>query len=80
VDENGSSGTDHGAAAPVFVLGDKLRAGVHGVLPSLDPNDLDRGDLKHSLDFRQVYASLLKDHLQANPAAILGKSWELIKI
>jgi uncharacterized protein (DUF1501 family) len=80
VQENGSQGTDHGAAAPLFVLGGKIKAGVHGPMPSLDPKDLDRGDLQHHTDFRQVYATLLEKHLRANPVPILGKSWEKLPI
>ncbi|MDA3872526.1 MAG: DUF1501 domain-containing protein [Kiritimatiellae bacterium] len=80
VDENGSSGTDHGAAAPVFVLGGGIRAGLHGEIPSLDPKDLERGDLAHQIDFRQVYASLLQQHLNTNASTILGQSWNLLKL
>ena len=59
VAENGSEGTDHGTAAPLFVAGDAVRAGVIGKTPSLC--DLDHGDLKALLDFRQVYATILED-------------------
>jgi len=73
VDENGSAGTDHGTAAPMFLLGNAVRGGLHGQAPSL--SDLDRGDLKYSTDFRQVYASLLDDWLHADSANILGQSF-----
>ncbi|NIA70174.1 DUF1501 domain-containing protein [Pelagibius litoralis] len=56
VGENASAGTDHGTAAPHFLLGGRLRGGLHGHQPSLI--DLDGGDLRHSLDFRQVYAAI----------------------
>ena len=52
VAENASSGTDHGAAAPMFVIGDKVKAGLLGKYPSLAPSDLFQGDLKYNLDFR----------------------------
>ena len=55
--ENGSKGTDHGAAAPMFVLGGKVKAGIYGKMPSLA--DLDDGDLKYTTDFRRVYAKRL---------------------
>lgn len=80
VAENGSGGTDHGAAAPVFVLGDGIRAGIHGEMPSLDPNDLFRGDLVHNTDFRSIYAGLLKDHLDANVSQVLGQSWKTLDL
>jgi len=80
VAENGSQGTDHGAAAPVFILGGKGKAGLHGDMPSLAPNDLHRGDVKHHTDFRQVYATLLEKHLKAPSAAVLGKRWDRLTI
>ncbi len=58
VKENASQGTDHGAAAPLFVIGGKVKSGAIGKHPSL--TDLDReGDLKHHTDFRRVYATVL---------------------
>jgi uncharacterized protein (DUF1501 family) len=67
---NASNGTDHGTAGPMFVLGDGVRGGMHGQQPSL--TDLDQGDLKFHVDFRSVYATLLKNVLQEDPAKILG--------
>jgi uncharacterized protein (DUF1501 family) len=66
---NGSDGTDHGTAGPVFALGRGVRGGFHGAEPGL--GDLDDGDLKHTTDFRAVYASLLDGVLGADPAQIL---------
>jgi uncharacterized protein (DUF1501 family) len=80
VAENGSGGTDHGAAAPVFVLGGGIRGGIHGALPSLDPGHLHRGDLVHSTDFRSVYASLLHGHLQADVSGVLGQQWPMLEL
>jgi uncharacterized protein (DUF1501 family) len=54
VAENGARGTDHGAAGPVLLAGPKARGGLHGVPPSL--TDLDGGDLRHTIDFRRVFA------------------------
>jgi uncharacterized protein (DUF1501 family) len=59
--ENGSKGTDHGAAGPVFLAGARVAPGLIGSTPRLD--DLVDGDLKVSIDFRQVYATLLDDWL-----------------
>ncbi len=53
--ENASGGTDHGTAAPHFLLGGKVKGGFYGRQPSL--GDLAGGDLKHSLDFRRLYAT-----------------------
>lgn len=70
VKENASSGTDHGAAAPVFVVGSRTKAGVQGAHPKL--NDLTDGDLKHHTDFRQVYAALLEQWLGVASEPIIG--------
>lgn len=70
VSENGSQGTDHGTAAPMFVLGDPVRGGLYGDPPSLRDLD-DNGDLIYTVDFRQVYATLLEDWLEADARAIL---------
>src|SRR5204863_2339165 len=69
VTQNNSNGTDHGAAAPVFVLGGKVKGGVYGAYPSL--TDLDDGDLKFTTDFRGVYATLLERWLNANAKQVL---------
>jgi uncharacterized protein (DUF1501 family) len=61
VQENASEGTDHGAAAPVFLAGTRVKPGLIGKLPSL--TDLEDGDLKFHTDFRQVYAAVLDDWL-----------------
>ncbi|WP_028927038.1 DUF1501 domain-containing protein [Pseudonocardia acaciae] len=68
---NASQGTDHGTAAPVFVIGPGVRPGFHGAQPSL--TDLDNGDLKPSVDFRDVYARLLADVLGTDPQRVLGE-------
>ena len=75
VAENANGGTDHGAAAPMFVIGDKVRAGLLGQYPSLAPADLFQGDLKFKVDFRSVYASVLENWLKTPSAPILGKSF-----
>lgn len=67
VRENASRGTDHGTAAPMFIVSDNVRETVVGDHPSL--TDLDQGDLKHQIDYRSVYAELLENwmHLPAGP-------------
>jgi uncharacterized protein (DUF1501 family) len=74
VAENASAGTDHGAAAPVFVMGPVAQSGLIGAHPSLD--DLDDGDLKHHTDFRRVYAALLEGWLGVPAQPIIGKGFE----
>ena len=56
VKPNASGGTDHGTAAPQFVMGGRVKGGLHGVYPSL--GDLQDGDLKHSVDFRSVFSAV----------------------
>jgi len=80
VHENGSQGTDHGAAAPMFLVGAHVRSGLIGAEPSLAPADLQDGDIKYNTDFRSVYASILKDWLKTNPAPILGKPFPAVPI
>jgi uncharacterized protein (DUF1501 family) len=74
--ENSSAGTDHGAAAPMFVMGGKVKGGLHEKMPSL--TDLDDGDLKYTTDFRRVYATLLDKWLNADSAKVLGGKFESV--
>src|SRR5207249_5863614 len=76
VQENGSKGTDHGAASCLFVAGAGLKGGVVGKHPSLA--DLDAGDLKFHTDFRRVYATLLEDWLGCDSKAVLGGKWDRV--
>jgi uncharacterized protein (DUF1501 family) len=80
VTENGSQGTDHGAAAPMFLIGSKMKAGLLGAEPSLAPADLQDGDVKYNTDFRSVYASILQDWLRTNSVPILGKQFPTLPI
>jgi uncharacterized protein (DUF1501 family) len=72
VAENANGGTDHGAAAPLFIAGDKVKAGLLGSQPSLAPQDLFEGDIKYTVDFRNVYAGVLESWLKTKSAPILG--------
>src|SRR5262245_56407374 len=76
VDENGSRGTDHGAASCLFVAGPAVRGGLVGKHPSLAAGDLLAGDLKHGIDFRQVYATLLDRWLGCESRPVLGEPFE----
>ncbi|MFY7910744.1 MAG: DUF1501 domain-containing protein, partial [Emticicia sp.] len=79
VKQNASGGTDHGTANNVFLMSENLkRPKVVNEAPNL--TDLDEGDLKFSVDFRQIYASLLKDWLKTESKVILGKNFESLKL
>ena len=74
VRQNGSNGTDHGTANNIFLIGGPPRSSViYNESPSL--TDLDGGDLRYTIDFRDVYASLLRDWLGAKDTEILGKQF-----
>ena len=74
VGQNASQGTDHGTAAPMFLTGPMVTPGVLNPHPSL--SDLDQGDLKYTVDFRQVYASVLEKWLTADARQILGSKFD----
>lgn len=73
VQENGAKGTDHGAASCMLVAGPAVKGGPLGKHPSL--SDLDFGDLKHQVDFRSVYATLLEKWLHCDSKAVLGSQF-----
>lgn len=58
VAENASRGTDHGEAAPVFMIGGAVKGGLYGTHPSLDA--LDNGDVTYTTDFRSIYATVIE--------------------
>src|SRR5213596_2109283 len=68
--------TNIGTAAPMFVFGKGLKGGLYGAQPSLA--DLVDGDLKHVIDFRSVYATVLDRWLGADPVEILGSSFDRV--
>jgi uncharacterized protein (DUF1501 family) len=74
VKENGSQGTDHGAAGPMFVLGKNVKGGLYGDYPDL--KNLDEGDLAFTVDFRSVYATVIEDWLGAPSKDVLGGSFD----
>ena len=77
VAENGSLGTDHGAASQVLVVTPGKQGGIHGRHPDL--SDLDDGDLRYHTDFRSVYATLLETWLQIPSQAVLGAAFPLLR-
>jgi uncharacterized protein (DUF1501 family) len=78
VSENANGGTDHGAAAPMFVVGGGVKAGLLGEYPSLAPADLFQGDLKFKVDFRSVYATVLENWLKTDSEPVLGRKFPLL--
>jgi uncharacterized protein (DUF1501 family) len=78
VAENANGGTDHGAAAPMFVLGGKVKPGLFGKYPSL--SDLDHGDLKFNTDFRGVYGTILDKWLRAPSETVLGRKFSTLPL
>ena len=78
--ENASGGTDHGAGSLLFTIGKKINAGLIGNYSSLNPKELSRGDLKHSVDFRSVYAAVLDQWLRTDSSAVLGHKFAKIKL
>ncbi|MBI3820150.1 MAG: DUF1501 domain-containing protein [Planctomycetes bacterium] len=74
VAENGSAGTDHGAAAPVFIYGKSVGGGIYGEQPSLA--NLDDGDVKFSTDFRRIYSTILENWLSVDSQPILGAKFD----
>ncbi len=78
VAENANGGTDHGTAAPMFILGGGVKAGLSGAQPSL--SDLDHGDLRFNTDFRSVYATVLEEWLHAPSQVVLGKKFPTLPL
>jgi uncharacterized protein (DUF1501 family) len=74
INENGSQGTDHGAAAPLFIVGKPVKGGLYGEQPSLT-STIDSGNLKYDIDFRSVYQTLIRDWLQGDAATVLGATY-----
>ena len=79
VKQNGSNGTDHGTANNVWLIGGKLKEkGFYNSIPSL--TDLDNGDLKYSVDFRNIYSDILRYQLESNPSEIISSNFRSLGI
>jgi len=78
VAENGSRGTDHGEAAPMFVIGGGITGGLYGKHPSLDA--LDNGDATFTTDFRSVYATIVEKWFQRPTTGVLAGSFPTLPI
>ena len=76
--DNGS-GTDHGAASVAFAIGDKVKGGIYGVYPSMERRDhIEGGNLAPTMDFRQVYATIVEDWFGQDPVPVIGGNFEKI--
>ncbi len=78
VQENGSQGTDHGTAGPVFLAGSSVTPGLVGAAPDL--TDLQGGDLKMQTDFRSVYATILDGWLGVSSQNVLGGAFDRLSL
>ena len=76
--ENGSRGTDHGSAAPMLLVGGRVRPGLVGAHPSL--TELEAGNLRHHTDFRQVYAAVLDRWLGVPSRQVLGQEFQPVDV
>ena len=79
VRQNASAGTDHGTAGPVFVIGGRVKGGFYGEQPSLT-DLIGGGDLKHNVDFRSIYATLLNGCLGLDAKKVLKGSFATLPI
>ncbi|MEL6105543.1 MAG: DUF1501 domain-containing protein [Planctomycetota bacterium] len=76
--ENASAGTDHGTCGPVFIAGDAIKPGILSAYPSL--TDLENDEMKSTVDFRTIYASLLEDWLGTESMGPLGGSFKPLPV
>ncbi len=78
VNQNAANGTDHGAASNVFIIGNRLKKqGFYNDLASLENLDKN-GDLKYTVDFRSIYATILNKWLEVNDKSILNDSFNTL--
>lgn len=72
VEENGSAGTDHGAAGVGLLIGSRVRGQMLGEFPGLGASGLDeQGNLRATFDFRSLYCSLLEQWFATDAAAVI---------
>ncbi|ETW92748.1 MAG: hypothetical protein ETSY1_42325 [Candidatus Entotheonella factor] len=76
--DNGS-GTDHGSGGGAFIFGSQVEGGLYAEYPSLNPSDWEHGeDLKHTIDFRGIYGTVLEQWLGLDPTPIVKGTFEQI--
>src|SRR5258706_1632495 len=77
--ENASAGTDHGTAAPVFLVGDAVKGGLYGSQPTLGKLDAS-GNFAYDVDFRAVYQEILQSHLEVDPKEVFAQTFDHLPI
>ncbi|MGA9419904.1 MAG: DUF1501 domain-containing protein, partial [Candidatus Cybelea sp.] len=70
IEENGSRGTDHGEASPLFLIGGAVKGGLYGTPPNLATTNM--GNVRYTVDFRNVYATVLERWLGRSSASVLN--------
>ncbi len=78
IEENGSRGTDHGEASPLFMIGGGVKGGLYGSLPNLAQTSM--GNVRYTIDFRSVYATVLERWLGRPSAGVLSGTFEKIPV
>ncbi|MGB6521336.1 MAG: DUF1501 domain-containing protein [Candidatus Cybelea sp.] len=78
IEENGSRGTDHGEASPLFLIGGGVRGGLYGALPDLSATNM--GNVRYSVDFRSVYATVLERWLGRPSAPVLNGTFKQLPV
>ena len=78
--KDNNSGTDHGSGGGAFIIGDNVNGGLYGAYPSVKPADwLNAEDLKHTIDYRSVYSTLLEQWMGVDPTPIVNGTYEQIR-
>jgi uncharacterized protein (DUF1501 family) len=77
--ENASAGTDHGTAAPVFLIGDAVKGGLYGAQPALSKLD-SSGNMGYEVDFRSVYQEILQSHLEVDTKEVFAQTFERLPL
>ncbi len=78
IEENGSRGTDHGEASPLFLIGGGVKGGLYGTLPDLAATNM--GNLRYTTDFRSVYATVLERWLGRPSAPVLSGTFQMLPV
>jgi len=78
VEENGSNGTDHGEASPLFLIGGGTKGGIYGTAPDLSATNM--GNVRFTTDFRSVYATVLERWLGRSASKVLDGTFDELAI
>lgn len=79
IKDNGS-GTDHGSGGGAYILGERVEGGLYAEYPSVKPKDwLNGEDLKHTIDFRGIYGTMLEQWMGVEAAPVVGGDFEQVR-